>query len=165
MVDVGGAVEIVVAEPFDHGVRQQNAGLGFAVRGMLHRQIGGRIDQHLAGEFWAVAVARGQRHHSGKIAAGAVAADQQVPGVDAELASVVGNPLRRGDGVIGGGGEFAAKVSPGAILNSFLPAKPSTSFSNCVVKTSFHVTFTLWLFLLSNFSSTTFLPSQLVSMW
>ena len=109
MVDVGGAVQIVVAEPFDHGVRQQNAGLGLAVRGMPHRKIGGGIDQHLAGEFWAVAVARGQRHHGGEIAAGAVAADQQVPGVDAELASVVGNPLRRGDGVIGGGGEFVLR--------------------------------------------------------
>ena len=106
MIDVGGAVQIMVAEPFDHGVRQQDAGLGLAVRGMLHRKIGGGIDQHLAGEFWAVAVARGQRHHGGEIAAGAVAADQQVRGVDAELFGVGGNPFRGGDGVVGGGGEF-----------------------------------------------------------
>ena len=78
VIDVGGAVEIVVAEPFDHGMRQQNAGLGLAVRGMAHRKIGGGIDQHLAGELRAVAVARGKRHHGGEIAAGAVAADQQI---------------------------------------------------------------------------------------
>ena len=100
------AVEIVVAEPLDHGMRQQDAGLGLAVRGMLHRKIGGGIDQHLAGELWAVAVARGKRHDGGEIAAGAVAADQQLRGVDAELFRVGGNPFRRRDGVVDGGGEF-----------------------------------------------------------
>ena len=79
---------------------------GSLCEGWLHRKVGGGIDQHLAGEFWAVAVARGQRHHGGEIAAGAVAADQQVRGVDAELFGVGGNPFRGGDGVIGGGGEF-----------------------------------------------------------
>jgi hypothetical protein len=76
VIDVGGAVEIVVAEPFDDGMREKNAGLGLAVRGMLHRKVGGGIDQHLAGELWAVAVARGQRHDGGEIAPGAIAADQ-----------------------------------------------------------------------------------------
>ena len=79
---------------------------GSLCEGCVHRKIGGGIDQHLAGEFWAVAVARGQRHDGGKIAAGAVAADQQLRGVDAELAGVGGDPFRRGDGVVGGGGEF-----------------------------------------------------------
>src|SRR6266581_3659071 len=50
VVDVGIA-EIVVLEPLDHRMRQQNAGLGLAMRGMRHRKIGSRIDQDLAGEF------------------------------------------------------------------------------------------------------------------
>ena len=79
---------------------------GSLCEGCVHRKIGGGIDQHLAGELWAVAVARGKRHDGGEIAAGAVAADQQLRGVDAELFGVGGNPFRRGDGVVDGGGEF-----------------------------------------------------------
>ena len=102
----------MVAEPFDHGMRQQDAGLGLAVRGMLHRKIGGGIDQHLAGELWAVAVARGKRNHGGEIAAGAVAADHQARGVDAELPGVGGDPFRGGDGVVDGGGKFVFGREP-----------------------------------------------------
>ena len=79
---------------------------GSLCEGWLHRKVGGGIDQHLAGELWAVAVARGKRHDGGEIAAGAVAADQQLRGVDAELLRIGGNPFRRRDGVIDGGGEF-----------------------------------------------------------
>jgi hypothetical protein len=84
-MNVGGAVEIVIAKPADDGVRQQDAGLRLAMRGMRHRKIDGRIDQHLARDIRAVAVARGYRDHRGEIAAGAVAADHQPRRVDTEL--------------------------------------------------------------------------------
>ena len=60
---------------------------GSLCEGCVHRKIGRGIDQHLAGEFRAIAVARRKRHHGGEIAAGAVAADRQSRGVDAELLS------------------------------------------------------------------------------
>jgi len=56
-------------EPFDDRMGQEDAGFGFAVRGMLHRKIRRRIDQHLARELRPVAVARGERNHGGEIAA------------------------------------------------------------------------------------------------
>ena len=106
-MDVGGAVEIVVAEPSDHGMRQQDAGLGLAVRGMGHREIGRGIDQHLAGELRAIAVARGERDDGGEIAAGAVAADRSGARRRCRARLRVGrDPFRRGDGVVDGGGEF-----------------------------------------------------------
>ena len=96
----------MIAKPFDDGMRQQDAGLGLAVRGMRHRKIGGRIDQHLSGDRGAVAVARRYRDHRGEIAAGAVAADHQPRRVDAELFGIAGDPFRRRDGVVDGGGKF-----------------------------------------------------------
>ena len=47
-----------------------------------------------------------QRDHRGEIAAGAVAADQKPPRVDAELPCVSSDPCRCGDGVLDGGGKF-----------------------------------------------------------
>ena len=76
------------------------------------RKIGGRIDQHLARDRRAVAVARCDRDHRGEIAAGAVAADHQPRGVDAELFGVVGDPFRRRDGVVDGGGKFVLGREP-----------------------------------------------------
>ena len=109
---VGGAVEIVIAKPLDDGVREQDAGLRLAVRGVRHRKIGGRIDQHLARDRGAVAVARRYRDDRGEVAAGAVAADHQPRRVDAELLCVDGDPFRRGDRVIDGGGEFVLGREP-----------------------------------------------------
>ncbi len=87
-------------------MRQQQAGLRLAVRGMRHRKIGGGIDQHLAGDRGPVAVARRYRDHRGEVAAGAVAADAQPGSIDAELFGVVGDPFGRGDGVIDRGGKL-----------------------------------------------------------
>ncbi len=112
VVNVGGAVEIVIAKPADHRMRQQDAGLRLAVRGVRHREVGGRIDQHLACDRRAVAVARRDRHHGGEVAAGAVAADRQPGRVDAELLRMVGDPFGRRDGVIDGGGKFVLGREP-----------------------------------------------------
>ena len=109
---VGGAVEIVIAKPSDDGMRQQDAGLGLAVRGMRHREVGAGIDQHLARDRGAVAVARRYRNHRGEIAAGAVAADAQPRRVDAELSCIVGDPFRRGDDVLDAGGKFVLGREP-----------------------------------------------------
>jgi hypothetical protein len=106
VLSVGQAIEIMVAKPPDHGVGEQDAGLGLAMRGMLHRKVGGGIDQHLAGDFGPVAVARGKRDHGCEIAAGTVAADHQPRGVDAELLCVGRNPFGRRNRVVDRGGKF-----------------------------------------------------------
>ena len=49
-----GAAEVMIAEPANDRVGQQDAGLRFRMRGMLHRKIGGRIDQHLSRDRRAV---------------------------------------------------------------------------------------------------------------
>ena len=85
---------------------------GSRVRGMRHRKVGGRIDQHLARDRGAVAVARRYRDHRGEVAAGAVAADHQPRRVDAELLCIVRDPFGRGDGVIDGGGKFVLGREP-----------------------------------------------------
>ena len=106
MVDVGGAVEIVVAEPFDHRMRQQDAGLGLAVRGMLHRKVGGGIDQHLAGDGGPSPSRAAIATTAARLPPALSPPTISLCGVDAELLGVVGDPFRRGDGVVDGGGEF-----------------------------------------------------------
>ena len=48
----------------------------------------------------AARVARHERDDGGEVAAGAVAADRETPGVDAELACVRDDPARGGPGVV-----------------------------------------------------------------
>src|ERR1700682_6402238 len=102
----------MIAEPADDGMRQQDAGLRLAVRGMRQREVDGGIDQHLAREWGTVAVARRYCNHRGEVAAGAVAAYALPRGVDAEPFGIVGDPLRRGDSVIDGGGKFVLGREP-----------------------------------------------------
>ena len=79
---------------------------GSRMRGRVHRKIGGGIDQQLACELWAVAIARRKRNHRGEIAAGAVAADHDPRRIDAELSGVVGYPFGGGDAVVDRSGIF-----------------------------------------------------------
>ena len=55
---------------------------------------------------------RSERHHGGEVAARTVAADAEARRIDAERACVVGDPGRRGDGVIGGGRKFVLRREP-----------------------------------------------------
>ena len=73
---------------------------------MRHRKIGRGIDQDLARDVRAVAIARRERDHGGEIAAGAVAADHQPRRIDPELRGIAGDPSGRRDRVIDGGREF-----------------------------------------------------------
>ena len=111
-MNVRSIVEIMIAEPPDHGMGEQDAGLGFAVGRMRHGKIGGRIDQHLAGDRRAIAVARSDGDYRCKIAAGAVAANHKARGVDAELPCVLGDPRGRGNGILYGGRKFVLGGTP-----------------------------------------------------
>jgi len=82
VVDVGIA-EIIVHEPGDDRMRQQDRGFGLAVRRMLSGKIGCGVNQELAREPRPV-FARVQRDYGREIAAGAVAADEQPARVAAQ---------------------------------------------------------------------------------
>ncbi len=52
------------------------------------------------------------RHYGRQVAAGAVAADRQARGIDAEARRVVRNPARGSDGILGGGRELVLRRQP-----------------------------------------------------
>jgi hypothetical protein len=85
---------------------------GSLCEGCVIEKIGGGIDQHLACNLGPIAVARGQRNHGGEVTAGAVAAHHQSRRVDAELFRVGGDPFRRIDRVIDGGGKLVFRRQP-----------------------------------------------------
>ena len=58
-------------------------------------QVGGRVDEDLAGQLW-----QGQRHDGGQVAARAVASHAHPPGVDAECVGVLQDPARGRDAVV-----------------------------------------------------------------
>ena len=89
-------------------MRQQQARRRLAMRGVVHGEIGGGIDQHLTGEFRAC-LAHGNGCDGREIAAGAVAADEKSRRIDAELLRIRGHPFRCGNGVLGCGGEFVLR--------------------------------------------------------
>jgi len=57
------------------------------------------------GQRQVAGVAQRDRHHRGQVAAGAVAADRQARGIDAQLGGVITHPARGRDAVVHRGGE------------------------------------------------------------
>ena len=70
------------------------------------------IDQKLKHQRRAAAIAGIQRDHGREIAAGAVAADRQAAGIDAEAGRVGCDPARGRDGVVDGGRELVLGRQP-----------------------------------------------------
>ena len=96
-----------------HARARERQLLGVALGGWpAHAHIGAWIDQELVYEPRAAAITRFERDDRREVAAGAVAADREAPGIDAEPRCVGGNPPRRGDGILRGGGKFVLGCEP-----------------------------------------------------
>ena len=102
--------DVVVVEVV-HRVRGQQVALAVAgVRGPAAALVGGRVDQQLEAHRQVAGIAQRDRHHRGQVAAGAVAADRQARGIDAQLGGVVAHPARGGDAVVHRGREAVLRA-------------------------------------------------------
>ena len=101
------------------------------VRGRAAALVGRRVDQQLEGERQVAGVARGERHHRGEVAAGAVAADGEARCASMpQRGGLALHPARRGDAVVDRGRE--------AVLRAPAGSRPTTTAQPAPLASSRH---------------------------